>query len=191
MIPEIEYCSKPAEMRQAGLLLLALNLFFVLLAIFYLMTLLRDQDMLSMIALLAFIFLLLDILVYMEIRDFLKDISDTLHFTVRLDKGDFRGNTDLYNSIVKLAEDHLVRNRITFEPRLEGHKFGGHLVPYSKAFHLGAYGLTLKVRRGKGVAHVLFGPVSGPGDPVARRLLEGLRQELLRSETSAPPEKKG
>ncbi len=191
MISEIGYVSRPEEARQAGIAILLLNLIMVLPALFYITTILHGQDLLSTIALLAFIILLADLLAYLEIRGFLKDMFDSLLFTVRLDKRDFRANDDLYRSIVRIAEDNLVRNRITFDARSEGHRFGGHLIPYSKAFILGAHGLTLKVRRGKTVAHVILGPVSGPDEPVPRKLLEGLRQELLRSEKETSSGKKG
>ncbi|MBM4249385.1 MAG: hypothetical protein FJ149_08135 [Euryarchaeota archaeon] len=150
--------------------------------------------LLSVAAFIGFLFLLVNVVFFLVYRETQRDLLDTLSLDIIIDKGDSDQRTERYLSIVKIVEDHLVRNRLNFETRLEGRRFGGPFRPYGKVFLIRAYGLTLGVKRDKigrftGVASIFVGPASGPSDPVPRRLLEGLRQEFLRCEKSGAPEK--
>jgi hypothetical protein len=195
MISEIEYSSRRAEMGFLALAAIATDVILGGMVVLFFEKTFSKLDLLSTVAMIGFIFLVANLVVFLFYRESQKEILDTISFDIVLDRGDFDYWTETYKSIVKQVEGHLVRNRITFDTRLEGHRFGGLLVPYGKVFHLGADGLTLKVKRdkvgrGTDVARLMIGPVSGPKDPVARKLLNGLREELLLSEEKDRPDKK-
>ena len=195
MAMEIRHTARRTGMGRTAAIGLAMNIFVFAILVVLINVKFPELDPVPMIAMLAFIFLVVNLVGYLGFRGSEKDLLDTLSVDIILDKGDSDERTHQYETIVKLVEGNLVRNRITFDARFEGHRFGGPIVPYSRAFFLRTYGLTLKVKRDKigrfaGVASVIIGPVSGPEDTVARKLLSGLRDELLRSETKDRPEKK-
>jgi len=183
MFTEIEWVQRKKAVRRELLIALAVNIMTV--GLFVLLSKVRfpDMDMLIVGAQLVFVLIVINPVLFLVYRDMEKDLGDALNFCTVLE-GD--NKLDLYKSIVKQVEDYLVKNRLTFKTRLEGYKYEGSFLPYSKVFDIGTYGLALKVKheklgRSTNLARIILGPVSDPDDPVPRKLMNELRSELQRT----------
>ena len=117
---------------------------------------------------------------------------DSLNFQLQQDEANPSVDAARYREVVAVAEQYLASNRLSARARDTSSRWPGALKARSTEIVLGGTGLTLHVLlRIRATRTIVFalGPVESEGDPVARKLLEGLRQELLRSSEEAPPEK--
>lgn len=125
-----------------------------------------------------------------------RKVLDTLNFKVALAGEAFEQRKARYLELLDAVEMHLGNNRVSVRKTGRTGRWWGPASPDGTAFELPGLGLTLRtvsVYEDKGgitsVAFIL-GPVTTSNDTVARKLLEGLRQELLRSGKEAMPDRK-
>lgn len=100
-------------------------------------------------------------------------------------------------AVVSGTERYLAANRISYTSGKAGGPYAGRIGAPEKSFRLEGAGLRFEIFRnarggpGRTEAELFLGPVADKTDPVARKLLEGLRQELLRPGEGPPPGKSG
>ena len=121
-------------------------------------------------------------------------LSDTLSFRFSLPVAGHAEGVAAYKRLVAETERHLSRNRLTVAARNTSSRLPGRLRSLSTAFSIGGTDLSLRLHyRERGLRHILFaiGPVADEKSPVARRIVEGLRWELLCDRQDGPPGKDG
>jgi len=121
-------------------------------------------------------------------------LFDTLNFSIGLPRKLFRKKQDI-EPLIARSQQYLARNRISFKLKPEKRPIIRRIGAPRASFELENAGLRLSIfyqsRSALDLrAIIALGPVAGEQDHVARKLLEGLRQELLRNEKQTTPEKK-
>ena len=112
-------------------------------------------------------------------------LSDTLSFRFNLPVAGHAEGVAAYKRLVAETERHLSRNRLTVAARNTSSRLPGRPGSLSNEFQLSGTDMTLRLYcRGRGPRCIVFsiGPVPDERSPVARRLLSGLREELLRND---------
>lgn len=192
MISEINHLSRTAGFRRIAAQLLAFNAILgaVIALSLYQKRSPSDPICLVMVLLMAFF----NFLVFVQYR-YVQGFLDTLNFTIVPDRDIEKQNGSLEPLIARCGQ-YLANNRISFKRAPDrGLPTIGMGAPLA-AFDLGNLGLRLAIHGGpKGAfgknAIIALGPVSDGRDPVARKLLNGLREELLRFEEKGRPEPGG
>jgi hypothetical protein len=111
---------------------------------------------------------------------------DTLNFSIGLERTLFRKKHDI-ESLIASSQQYLANNRISFKVKSEKRPFICRIGEPRASFDLENLGLRLSIFYRSRSAQDLrvnfaLGPVADEHDHVARKLLEDLRRELLRSE---------
>jgi hypothetical protein len=120
-------------------------------------------------------------------------MRDTLNFRFTVLDGGRAAGAAAYKDLVRRTERYLAQNRLTAVAREAGPRWPGALRARSTAFALGGTDLTLKImyrQRGARSIVLAIGPVADGADPVARKVIEGLRRELIDEGDNAPPGEK-
>jgi lysylphosphatidylglycerol synthetase-like protein (DUF2156 family) len=188
MISEITHTTARGKIGSAARILLVLNVIVVVAGMVagYFAGMATSLSCFAVI----FIIVILDIaLAAAFTRD--RKAFDSLNFQLAADEGDAPVDLARYRELVAATEQYLAQNRLSARSRDTSSRWPGRLESRSTAFVLGATGLTLHVLlRIRATQTIVFAlsPVADEHDAVARKLLEGLRQELLRFGENDRPE---
>lgn len=120
-------------------------------------------------------------------------LRDTLNFRFTVLDGGRTAGAAAYKDLVGRTARYLAQNRLTAVARDTSSRWPGALKARSTAFALGGTDLTLNVMyRESGPRSIVLaiGPVADGADPVARKVIEGLRRELIDEGDIAPPGEK-
>jgi hypothetical protein len=183
MITEITYTSKWAAIQRTVAELLVVYVTVGVLATIFLYRNLTpsDPECLTLIPVLA-VFSAAGYFQYRKVHVFF----DTLNFSIGLERTLFRKKHDI-ESLIASSQQYLANNRISFKVKSEKRPFICRIGEPRASFDLENLGLRLSIFYRSRSAQDLrvnfaLGPVADEHDHVARKLLEDLRRELLRSE---------
>jgi len=187
MISEIAYTTARAEIGSAARILLVLNVIVVVVGMVaaYFSGMTTSFGCFSVLMLVV----MLDVAIAAAFtRD--RKTFDSLNFQLTHNEGYPSVDAARYWEAVASAEHYLASNRLSARGQDTSSRWPGPLKSRSTEFVLGGTGLSLhillRIRATRTIVFAL-GPVESERDPVARKLLEGLWQELLRSETLQEP----
>jgi len=188
MISEITHTTARGEIGSAARILLVLNVIVVIagMVLGYIAGTTTSFSCFSVLILVV----ILDLAIAAAFtRD--RKAFDSLNFQLQQDEANPSVDAARYREVVAVAEQYLASNRLSARARDTSSRWPGRLKSRSTAFVLGGTGLTLhvlyRIRATRAIVFAL-GPVADEHDAVARKLLEGLRQELLRFGENDRPE---
>jgi len=187
MISEIAYTTARGKIGSAARILLVLNVIVVVVGMVagYFAKMTTAFSCFSVLMLIV----ILDLAIAAAFtRD--RKTYDSLNFQLKQDEGNPSVDLARYREVVAAAEQYLANNRLSARAQDTSSRWPGPLKARSTELVLGGTGLTLHILLRTGAARCIvfaLGPLENEADPVARKLLEGLRQELLRSKEDDGP----